>query len=229
MHRRHLLLAGIATVPTAALATVPRARNRTAKPRRPWRWKTVTRSFTSNDLILIPFTTIPDPSEQGRATPYPATIQVRGLRNGRIRNVSVRFSGFSHVFPADVDMWLVAPNGRGAILMSDAGGVNDVSGITFTLHDGAASPVPEPLVSGTFRPTNIAQGNPDIFPAPAPKGIFHSDLSVFKGGNPNGVWRLFVVDNLPRFDSGSVERWSLRITARIKVRVKRRRTRKRRS
>ncbi len=56
-------------------------------------------------------------------------------------------------------------------------------------------------MSGTFRPTNI--GAADTFAAPAPAGPYGTTLAAFNGTNPNGNWRLFVVDDLGG-DSGNI-------------------------
>ena len=65
------------------------------------------------------------------------------------------------------------------------------------------------LSAGNFRPTNYGSG--DTFPAPAPAGPYGAALSVFDGVDPNGAWRLFVVDDAGA-DSGRIAGWSLRIT-----------------
>src|SRR5262249_38266709 len=51
----------------------------------------------------------------------------------------------------------------------------------------------------------------DVFSFPAPDGPYGSKLAVFKGTNPNGHWKLFVM-NYEGFDTGSINRWSLSIT-----------------
>jgi hypothetical protein len=74
--------------------------------------------------------------------------------------------------------------------------------------------------SGRFRPTN---GDPDFpsdqsgdaFPPPAPPPG-GSRLAAFDGTNPNGQWRLFVIDDRSG-DAGFIKGgWSLQLTARIK-------------
>ncbi len=219
MNRRHLLLASVAALPGIALpggavATV------TARQRKPkWRSQTVTRTFASTRRIVIP--KIPEGSITGvgSAGPYPATIRVKGLTWGRIQKVTVRFTGFSHTWPEDVDVLLVAPNGRSVVLMSDAGFGDGATSLNLTFDDAAPSPLPDPLVSGTFRPTDVFLG-PDSFPPPAPAGNPGTKLSVFNGGNPNGRWSLYIVDG-PLDTFGALATWSLRITARIKVRTRR--------
>jgi subtilisin-like proprotein convertase family protein len=140
---------------------------------------------------------IPD---SGTATPYPSTITVSGLSTSA-SVCSVELLGISHTFPSDIDMLVVGPGTpQNAIVMSDVGGSVGVTGIDLTLKDGAALSIPTPLVSGTFKPTNLGGG--DAFPgAPAPTG--GSALSVFSGTNPNGDWQLYVVDGFA-FDVGTV-------------------------
>jgi hypothetical protein len=82
--------------------------------------------------------------------------------------------------------------------------------VTLTFSDAAASGLPATIVTGTYRPTNNTAGDP--FPAPAPAGSYGVALSTFIGTNPNGDWRLFVVDDLGG-DVGSIASgWSLDIT-----------------
>jgi subtilisin-like proprotein convertase family protein len=143
--------------------------------------------------------TIPD---SGTGTPYPSTIAVAGLGN-TASLCSVQLLGLSHTFPDDIDLLLVGPAAPSpnAIIMSDVGGGTDAVNLNLTLKDAAASSLPDngPLVSGTFKPTNVGAG--DTFAgAPAPSG--GSVLSAFDGQNPNGNWSLYVVDDAGG-DSGS--------------------------
>ncbi|HEY7411983.1 MAG TPA: M36 family metallopeptidase [Vicinamibacteria bacterium] len=143
------------------------------------------------------------------ATPYPSTIAVTGL-GGVVSKVTVDLFGLSHTFPGDVDVLLVGPGGQRMILMSDAGGGTDVTGINLTFDDAAGAALPATLVSGTFRPTNVGTG--DLFPAPAPAAPFGAALSAFNGTDPNGTWSLFVVDDAG-VDVGSVAGgWTLNLT-----------------
>ncbi len=134
------------------------------------------------------------------ASPYPSTINVSGL-TGVIGKVTVTLGSFSHAFPDDVDILLVAPGGQEATIMSDVGGSNPISAsnpVTLTLDDAAASSLSDTgmLSTGTFKPTNINPGAvPDVFPAPAPSPSGGSALSAFNGADPNGTWSLYVVDD----------------------------------
>ncbi|WP_134704977.1 DUF11 domain-containing protein [Ammoniphilus sp. YIM 78166] len=161
----------------------------------------LTQSFANPAPIII--------NVQGPATPYPSTINVAGL-TGTIVKVTVTLSNISHTFPADLDILLVGPLGQNVLLLSDVGGNQDIVGVTLTFDDDASTQVPTPIVSGTFRPTNMGGG--DNFPAPAPSPPYGSALSVFNGTNPNGTWNLFVFDDKP-MDSGTIAGgWSLTIT-----------------
>lgn len=159
-------------------------------------------TFTNPTTIII--------NDSGVAAPYPSNIATSGLA-GTVTKVTVTLNGLSHSFPADIDMLLVGPSGENAIIMSDAGGGNPgVTNATFTLDDAAAGSIPEPLVNGTFQPTNLGPGDP--FPAPAPAPAGGSALSIFNGTNPNGTWSLYVVDDASG-DTGTITGgWSVTIT-----------------
>lgn len=165
------------------------------------------------------------------ASPYPSTNTVSGWTGLVVGKVTVTLRGFSHVFPSDVYILLVGPQGQAALLLGNVGGTQikySVTNLTLTLDDGAASylPVYSTLTNGTFKPTNgyLIQGHPSLpfdFPAPAPPGNSNAvaALSVFRNTDPNGAWRLFVVDDVAG-DAGSISAgWSLNITAGIPLAI----------
>src|SRR6185503_1794692 len=120
--------------------------------------------------------------------------------------------GLSHTYPDDLDILLVGPAGQKVVLMSDAGGGTDISNVTLTFDDGAASSLPDSaaIVSGSYKPTDFVTG--DIFPSPAPAGPYGTALSAFNGLNPNGAWSLYVLDDEVN-DGGSISAgWSLQFT-----------------
>jgi len=170
--------------------------------------KIVKKTFSKSGLISIP--------NLGQATPYPSEKNVSGFKRGRILDVNLKLKNYSHTFPDDVDIMLVAPKGQRATVMSDVGGSTDVNNITLVLDDEAASPLPDggPLVGGTFKPNNVGGG--DAFPVPAPTPTDASALSVFDGKNPNGPWRLLIVDDaggdVGQFAGG----WSIVIKAKVR-------------
>ena len=142
---------------------------------------------TNVDAIVI--------NDGAAATPYSSDKRIAATP-GTVTNVTVTLSNFSHTSPDDVDVMLMAPNGRHVTLMSDAGGANEAGGLNLTFDDAAPSGLPDSaaLSSGTFKPTDFEPG--DVFPAPAPAGApTGAALSAFYGSAPNGVWKLFVVDD----------------------------------
>lgn len=163
-----------------------------------------TATFTNATSIGIP--------DNGKATPYPATIGVSGL-TGVVTKVTATLRGYSHTWPDDVDVLLVGPAGQKVLLMSDCGGGNARNGVTLAFDDGAVSSLPDSaaISSGTYRPTNF-DSTSDNFQSPAPAAPFSSALTVFNGQNPNGNWSLYVQDD-GSMDSGSITQgWTLSIT-----------------
>jgi subtilisin-like proprotein convertase family protein len=143
--------------------------------------------LSSPDAIGIP--------DIGVATPYSSDKSVVGLL-GTVTKATVTLTNFSHTSPDDVDLMLVAPNGRRVVLMSDVGGSREVGNLNLTFDDTASAGLPDntTLTSGTFRPTDFEPG--DVFPAPAPAGpLTGTTLGAFFGSAPNGVWKLFAVDD----------------------------------
>jgi subtilisin-like proprotein convertase family protein len=181
-------------------------------------------TFSNNNGITIDgsFDECPTPvSTQPRAAdPYPSEIAVSGLASS-ISDVNVTVSGLSHGSPDDVGLLLVSPTGQSTLLMTDSGGVNtNVSGINLTFDDAASGFLPNgffpPLTSGTYKPSvGVSSAGclaPGSFPDPAPAGPYTSSLSVFNGSDPNGTWKLYVIDD-SLGDRGSITGWSLTINS----------------
>ena len=184
----------------------------------------VTKTFTNPNQIDIVTSEINEEGQERAAEPYPSTIAVRGFKEGRIRDVNLKLIGLSHTWPDDVGVLLVGPRGQKVLVMSDVGVDLDVSDILLTIDDEATASLPDSaqLTAGTFKPTQGTTGPaddegfavPDNFPSPAPSGPYGTSLSVFDGTNPNGTWKLFVLDD-SGFDAGSLGAWKLRIKARV--------------
>ena len=51
------------------------------------------------------------------------------------------------------------------------------------------------IANGTYLPTDLA-GAPDTFPSPAPSSGWTSNLSTLGDTTANGVWKLYIRDNL---------------------------------
>jgi subtilisin-like proprotein convertase family protein len=144
----------------------------------------------------------------GPASLYPADITI-ARATGRVLSATVTLTNLSHTFPHDLDMVLVGPGGQRLMLMSNAGGGGDVTGINLTFDD-AAGPLPNSgLTSGTYAPGNNA-GSSVSLPAPAPPAPYGAALSIFDATDPNGTWSLYINDNSSG-DTGSMGGWSLSI------------------
>lgn len=159
---------------------------------------------------------IPNPGfNQGPAAPYPSAITVSDVGT-ELTSISVTLSNFSHFYPADVDVLLVGPQGQNVMLMSDVGSFFPVSGLNFTFTNSATTNMPSGgmLASGTFAPTNFDPvGNVDGFPAPAPMiGPYGNSFSPFLNSDPNGAWRLFIVDDVAGNSGQFAGGWSMTIT-----------------
>jgi uncharacterized repeat protein (TIGR01451 family) len=162
-----------------------------------------TNAFANTSGMAIP--------DSGPALPYPSSINVSGL-TGVVEKVTVTLSNLSHQFPNDLEMLLVGPDGRDALLMTSAGGAQSITNITLTFDDAAASMVSRngPIVSGTYKLSDYSLVAP--FPGPAPATPYGSALAAFNASNPNGIWSLYVLDDSPG-DSGSMGGWSLSISS----------------
>lgn len=175
-------------------------------------------SFTNSAPITINSSVAPPTP----ATPYPSTINVSGIGNF-VNKITLSLNGYSHTFPDDVDMMLVAPNGAKLIFASDTCGTATITNLNLTFDDGAAAIIPDngPCVSGSiYRPSNV--GTADPFAAPAPAPVYPDDsaapagtatfASKFNNINPNGTWSLYIVDDADG-DVGSISGgWTLNIT-----------------
>src|SRR5262249_45110862 len=80
-------------------------------------------------ISIPPRPTTPGQLQQGQATPYPATINVKGI-GGVVSDINVTLVGFNHLHPEDVDVLLVAPDNTTAVmLMAHAGAGSSASGL----------------------------------------------------------------------------------------------------
>jgi subtilisin-like proprotein convertase family protein len=160
-------------------------------------------SFTNPNKITIR-------DEDYAALPYPSEIAVSGLV-GPITDMSVTLHRFGHTYPADVDILLISPGGKGVVLMSDACGGEDIEDFTWTFSDSAPGYMLSDCSGFVYKPTNRFTGDDDPWHPPAPPGPYSNSLSAFDNENPNGTWKLYVIDDAIN-DSGDIEGgWSLSI------------------
>jgi subtilisin-like proprotein convertase family protein len=177
--------------------------------------KATTKTFTNGNQIRIPADRISG-GTGGKADPYPSTINVSGFKRLTDVNVTIRFA--THTNPEDLDVLLVGPTGRSAIVWSDAGGTNAITGTTLTLDDQAQVFLPDSgqIAAQKYMPSNYEVGV-DTWP-----GVTQNDnrlLSTFDGTNPTGEWKLYVYDDTQQPDTGERNGagvfnsgWSLEIT-----------------
>lgn len=155
---------------------------------------------------------------RGRATPYASSITASGL-TGAIIDINVTLTNLSHLNPDDLDVMLIGPSGKRITLLSDAGGTTDAVGVTLTFDDGAPAVIPDagPMVTGIVKPTNFGTG--DTYPDLTGPYVYSSTAgtatlaSVFNGTEGNGVWTLYIVDDVTASAGSVAGGWSIDITA----------------
>jgi len=135
-----------------------------------------------------------------QGNPYPSNMTVSGL-TGAATILNVKINGFSHSFPSDVDVALVAPNGSKVLLLADDGSGNDINNSNLTFLDGAPA-LPGTLSTGTYRTTTNTSWSGNTISGP-----FSTTLSSLNGSF-NGTWKLYVFDD-KFFDGGSINSWSI--------------------
>jgi hypothetical protein len=154
----------------------------------------------------------PTKAHDGFLGGYPFKLQVRGCSG--MTSVNVRFNGFSHTNPDDVNIMVVSPAGKKTVLMEHCGGTTAVSNISFTLGDGFGSALPDTLMLtnlSSYRPAKY--GTAVTFPSPAP-ATTNITLASLLGAtdDPNGEWDLYVCDDNNNGKNGSMSSWHLTIT-----------------
>jgi Ca2+-binding RTX toxin-like protein len=161
------------------------------------------------------------------ATPYPSQIVVSGL-SGVVTDVNVTINGLTHTFPEDIGILLVGPTDKTTKLMSDVGCGVDVTALDLTFDDAATLSLPNnnvaprndpfPASGSSVKPTSGSTGScfarpvPPDFPSPAPAGPYGATLGTFNGTTPNGVWKLFVIDDTSSATGSIGGGWSLQLT-----------------
>lgn len=144
------------------------------------------------------------------ASLYPSPITVSGM-SGVISTIKVSLNSYSHTRPQDVNVLVVSPNGKGYVVMANAGGATPAVNVNLTFDATASSGVASPVVSGTFQPTVNATPT-FVYPAlprPYAGGNMNNALAGF---SPNGSWSLYVVDNVGGEAGTIAGGWSLDIT-----------------
>jgi subtilisin-like proprotein convertase family protein len=208
MRRRRVAagLGGLALASVAVPGAIASAAAEQRHHKQRQRFKTVTKSFANLAVISIP--------DEGKANPYPSFVVVKGLKQGVIKDVDLHLEGFTHTYPNDLNIMLVAPDGvTSVVVMAGVGGDINADGYTVIFDDEAPGGLTDqtPLQSGSYKPSIV--GTP-TFDAPAPLTGYGTTLSRFDGMDPNGTWTLYVFDGSSP-DHGSLAGWSITIRARV--------------
>jgi len=120
------------------------------------------------------------------ANGYPSTVSVPPSVSGILEKVTVTLDGFTHGYPNDVVILLVAPNNNAVTLMGNDGGGIGVADLTLTFDDVVAGAqtlgVATAINSGTYKTGDNATfgANGVQFPAPAPTVTFQPNLAAQK-------------------------------------------------
>ena len=135
-----------------------------------------------------------------KADLYPSNITASGM-DGVVSRVVVELKNVRHSSSSDIDIMLVGPGGRAAMVMSDVGGSFDFEDVDLTIDDAeldyALSISDFVHNTESYRGVNhsdLSSSGADSFPD-APAGPYPTALSTFGGEQPNGTWSLYVVDD----------------------------------
>ena len=148
--------------------------------------------FTTVSLFAQTFTggtgSISDNSCDAATHDFPVTVTGVGVL-GVSNNFSSAGFSITHTFDADLDIYLVAPDGTIVELSTDNGGSGDNYTNTVISASGATS-----IVAGTapFTNTYTPEGN----------------LATLNGLNADGTWILRVCDDAAA-DTGTLDNWSI--------------------
>ena len=192
-------------------------------------------SLTNATLITI----TNDTSASGEAiNGYPSSVTVPanllggGTNLGSLEKVTVTINGFTHAYPNDVVMLLIAPNNNAVVLMGNDGGGVGKTNLTLTFDDVFAGAqtlaTATALASGTNKTGNNAAIGTN-FPSLPPGVTFTNNLVGLSNSltplqsvgasyvtNYTGTWSLYVLDD-SQPNTGSIASWSLNLYVRPSV------------
>lgn len=166
-----------------------------------------TQTFTSSTAISV--------INVGAGSVYPSNIGVSGMP-AFLHGFNVKVPQFFHTVNFNqVDLLLEAPNGQRLMLLSD---LNSFPGpvVMFDVGFGTESEIaaaPNTVTNGNnFLPANFG-GVPDTFPALGPVNQPNPDPFAWQDINPNGIWKLYVIDDTPGGNTNLQNGWSITIRA----------------
>lgn len=156
---------------------------------------------------------------------YPSLLAVSG--SAPISTLEVKFIGFWHDIPDDVDVLLISPTGSKVVLMSDAGSsdaIPQATPINFSFKDGG-DPLPNECPDLTCTDGTTLQHNKiyapadyDVLPQTSNSCVFFvrgdaGDPADFAGAvatrallgtTANGIWKLEISDDCGEGDPGGL-------------------------
>lgn len=147
-------------------------------------------------------------NDNSAATPYPSEIVVSGFNaSAYVLHLTCSINGFSHTYPGDVVIVLESTSGAAVMLDGEVGGGTGANETNLVFDDSSQNNL-VPSVSGTYKPT----GTNGELTGDGPASPYRTTLSGLYGINPNGTWKLWVID-AANGDSGLISNgWSLEIT-----------------
>lgn len=152
----------------------------------------------------------------GAANKYPSTIEVEGL-DGTVTGVTAEVIALGSGRPEDIDMVLENPDGEVTMLMSDACG-HPVAGMLnddIKFDDAAPIFLSQIDCAGnqrmTVKPTNyfnFGEGD-EMSLEGGPQGPYLNTMAALTGGEPEGEWNLYVLDDHDEVVGFEVAGWRL--------------------
>ncbi|HET9945500.1 MAG TPA: Ig-like domain-containing protein [Actinomycetes bacterium] len=198
-----------APAPTAAGAATSFAAFNGTSPNGTWKLYVVD-DFAQDQGVISGWTII-----VGTNAPVPASqLAVSGV-SGTVTDVDVDLRGFTAICGHDADLLLVGPQGQRSMLMSDTADCTDTGPVDLRVDDEAPGPFTSDVPgSGSYRPTDVddAWDFSDPFPGLGDVDALPASLSVFDGADPNGTWRLYVVNDAPDTVVSLAGGWGLHLT-----------------
>jgi subtilisin-like proprotein convertase family protein len=155
----------------------------------------------------------------GPAATYPIQFNLNAVPAG-VKAWSIRVGvTMTHTFPDDLNLVLEAPNGNKVLLMSNAGGSLDITNVSLTFDDSAATSLPDStqIVAGTFKPSAFGTLVPPsglVPPVALPAPPYGATLGTLTGQDAHGIWKLWIYDDVAG-DTGSISGATLNINTEL--------------
>lgn len=148
-----------------------------------------------------------------KANPFPSEINVQNV-SGTVSKVEVALTGLTHQYSGDMDIMLIGPGGQKVVLMSDSSQAN-LSGVNLTFKDSGSALPPEAsnfdIPSGNYKPSDYGVLADFTGTGVDSIGAVTSLNTAFANQNPNGVWKLYIVDDAQEIAGSVIGGWSINV------------------